>query len=349
MRKTLIVLGLIVALLLTVGAVACGDGARSSGLSPADETPQGILTAAMAAAESMTGAAGDFEVTMSFDVDTAQLPEEARTFVEGPMSIAGTFAFGSEPQAADLTIALSMLGESMDMGVRMAGEEAWLEIDGQWYEGPPEMGQMLGSAAGQEGQEADMQQMLVDLGIDPVTWLKDLTLVGDETVDSVEAYHLAGAPDLAKIMTDMLGILQNEETMELLDPAGSATGMMGTGAMVPGQEELDQIQQQMATMFQELTADVWIAKDTLMPMKFEIAATMVPPAGDDAQGMNAITLALALNLRDINEPVVVEAPAGALPWSAFEKALQENPGMFFGPLGGLTGMAGMTGEGSIIN
>ena len=63
MRKMLVILGTIVALLLIVGAT-CGGGAQSSSLSTADETPQGILTAAMIAAEDMTSATGDFEVAV---------------------------------------------------------------------------------------------------------------------------------------------------------------------------------------------------------------------------------------------------------------------------------------------
>ena len=344
MRKMLVILGTIVALLLTVGAAACGGGAQSSSLSPADETPQGILTAAMVAAEDMTSATGDFEVAISFDVDPSQLPDEAQAFVQEPMTVAGTFAYGADPQAADLTLALSLMGESMNVGMRMAGTQAWLQFSDQWYEAPPEMGQMLGASSAEDAQAAGPQQMLADLGIDPLTWIKDLTLVGEETIDDTVAYHLAGSPDLAKIMTDALGILQNEESMKLLDPTGSASEMMGAGSLVPGAEELAQMEQQLAAMFQEFTADVWIAKESLMPLRFEAAAKMVPPAGEDAQGMNAITLDMALSLRDVNEPVAVEAPAAARPWSELEKAMEEDPGMIFGPLSGLLGM---TGAGSV--
>ena len=73
-------------------------------------------------------------------------------------------------------------------------------------------------------------------------------------------------------------------------------------------------------------------------MRFEAAATIAPPAGEDDQGMNAVMLDMALSLRDVNEPVAVDAPAGALPWSELEKAMQEDPGMFFGPLSGMLGM-----------
>ena len=211
MRKLLLILGLVVVLLLAVGTAACGTGEQSSSLSPADETPQGILTAAMAAAETITSASGDFEVAISFDVDPSQLPEEAKTLVQDPMTVAGTFAFADDPQAADVTLALTMLGDPTDVGVRMADEGAWLQLGGQWYEGPPEMTQMLGGASGQEAQTENPQQMVAALGIDPLTWLKDLRLVGEETIDGTVAYHLAGSPDLVKMMADVLGILQNEE------------------------------------------------------------------------------------------------------------------------------------------
>jgi hypothetical protein len=67
---------------------------------------------------------------------------------------------------------------------------------------------------------------------------------------------------------------------------------------------------------------------------------MVPPAGEEAQGMNAIMIDMGLSLRGINEPVAVETPTEARPWSELEKAMQEDPGMIFGPLSGLLGMAG---------
>jgi hypothetical protein len=286
MRKLLLMIGTIVALLLLVGAAACGGGEQAGGLSPADETPEGILTAAMAATEGMTSAAGDFEVAVSFDVDPAQLPEEAKGFVEEPMTVTGSFAYGDDPQAVDMSLALSMMGETMDFGMRMADSAAWLELGGQWYEAPPEMAQMMGDPAQQESQTADMQQKLTDLGIDPLTWLKDLSLVGEETIEGTTAYHLTGSPDLAKMMTDVLGILQDPEAMKQLDPSGSASEMMGSGALMPSAEDLGEMQQQLASMFQELTADVWIAKESLLPLRFEAAAKIVPPAGEEAMGID---------------------------------------------------------------
>ena len=181
----------------------------------------------------MTSATGDFEVAISFDVDPSQLPDEAQGFVQNPMTVAGTFAYGADPQVADLALALSLMGESMNVGIRMADSQAWLQFSDQWYEGPPEMGQMLGASSAENAQMADPQQMLTDLGIDPLTWIKDLRLVGEETIDGTVTYHLAGSPDMAKIMADALGILQDEESMKLLDPTGSASGMMGAGSLIP--------------------------------------------------------------------------------------------------------------------
>ncbi len=358
MRRTTTILALVIALLLLVGVAACGGGASpAAGLD--DESPQGILTAAMTAAETMTSATGTFDVTITVDADTTEMPAPAAAFVTQPVTISGTMAFGSEPQAADMTMSLSLAGQAMEVGVKMLADKGWLQLGGQWYEAPPELSEMMsGKNVDQDAQIARMEEALSSAGIDPLTWIKDLRLVGEETVDGIEAYHLSGAPDLAKILADVMALTQNPEAMKALDPTGALSGLMGGAAGGSDGTEgsgaagfamdptmFAEIQQQMSAMFQELGADVWIAKDDLMMLRLTAGAKVVPPAGEETGGVSGITLDVDLGLRDHNQAVTVEAPVGAKPFSALEEAMKNDPASLFGPLGGILGLTGGFGFG----
>jgi hypothetical protein len=107
--------------------------------------------------------------------------------------------------------------------------------------------------------------------------------------------------------------------------------------IMPSPDELQEMQTQIAAMFEDFTVELWTEKATSMLRKLVVVAHMTPPPGEDADGMNAIDLIATVTLDNLNQPVMVEAPVSALPYSELEKAMQENPDMFLGPLGGVMG------------
>jgi hypothetical protein len=335
MRRSSAVLLIIVALMLVIGAAGCGEASKAS-LAGDDQSPQAILAAAVAASETMTGAAGTFDVTLSFDADTSQMPEEAKAFLEEPIAVSGTFGYADEPRAGDFTVALSMAGESMDVGVKLIENKFWLSMLDQWYEAPAEMEQMMGQSFDQQTQLDEMKALLDELGVDPVTWFKDLRLVGKETLDGADVYHLSGSPDMAKMMTDVLGLMESEEFMGLVDPSGSITGSLGMGELMPSADELQEMQTQLTEMFKEFTIDLWVGTDDSMLRKAAIDLKLMPPAGEETDGFNGIAMQASVSL-DGGDTVKVEPPASALPFSDLEKSMQENPELFFGSLMGLFG------------
>jgi hypothetical protein len=343
MRRGSVLLLIAITLMVALVAVGCGEsGASLAG----DDSPQGILAAAIAASENMTSATGDFEFTMSFDVDTSQMSEEeqamAGAFLDEPTKVTGTFSSSNAPLAADITVALAMGGESMDVGLKIVGDESWISLLDQWYEAPPELKEAMGEYSEPEAKTAEIMSLMNELGIDPVTWLKDPKLAGEEKIDGTAVYHLTGSPDMAKLMTDGLALMSSEEFMALVDPTGEMGESTGLEEMMPGADELQEAQTQMADMLKNFTIDLWIAKDTSLVHKVAVAAHIVPPAEEGMDmGMSAVDFAVTISLKSINEPVTVEAPASALPYADLEKALEENPEMFMGPFMGL--MSGAMG------
>jgi hypothetical protein len=339
---------ILVAITLMVVLVAVGCGSSSTTGAAGDDSPEAILAAAIAASEDMKSATGNFEFTVSFDVDTSQMSEEAlATLTSEPIKVSGTFASATEPQAAEFAVSSDMGGQTMDVSGKMVENKLWICLLDQWYEAPPELQETLEQSSAQQAKTTEMTNLMKELGVDPVTWLKDAKVVGDEEIDGVDVYHLTGSPDVAKMMADIIGLMQSEEFMALVAPTETAGESMGIEEMIPSADELQEMQTQIAEVFKDFVVELWIAKDTSLLHKVAVAAHIVPPAEEAAgMGMNAIDFAITMSMQNINEPVDIQAPASALPYTDLEKAMQDNPEMFepfMGLMGGAMGGYGSAG------
>lgn len=336
MRRSSIALVLLIALLALFAAAGCGSSAaQTAAPGGADlSTPEGILEAAVAASEDMTSATGRFEIAMSFDVDPVTLPAQERALVGQPMKMSGTFAAGNDPMAAELTMDFSMGGESMALGMKMVDEKVYVSLGGRWYEAPADLMQQVGGETGKKPDEAALEDMLEKAGIDPTTWMKDLKLVGEETVDGTLCYHLAGAPDVGKILGDVVKLTQSGAFADMMGQAGTGGTMIDPATMLPQGKELEAMAGQIVSMFQDLTFDVWIAKDTLLLEKMALNARMVPPAGEDSAGVNAVTLSATVSL-DPGAAVNVTAPPSPKSLEDLQNDMMNNPGLFGPLMGGL--------------
>ncbi len=340
MRKCSVVLFMIIALLL--GVVTAGCGKTSESTAGGDLSPQEILTGTIAGSGGITELTGDFEIKVSLDADTSEMMEEMAVLFEDPIVVSGTFASTPEPIAADITASLSMAGETMDIGFKSTDGQAWISMLDQWYEAPPEMVQATDPSQ-QEIKPEEIQALLTELGIDPVTWFKELHLVGEETLDGTDVYHLTGSPDAIVMITDILELLQSEKFMSLVDSSGTATDSMLMGEILPDPEDLQGMQEEIADMqaeiaeaLQDFTLDLWVGVSDSLLRKATASLTLVPPADEETGGLNGVSVNVSFSL-DPSGPVTVEPPASALPFEALEEALEENPELFMGPFMGLMG------------
>ncbi len=336
MRRQLIAPLIVVALVLALGLVlaGCGTAPQNAGAGD-DQTPAGILAASMEATSNITSAKANFDLSVSFDLDKTKVPADELSFVGQPMQVSGQLTFASQTRALDLTVDASLSGKAMNFGAKLVGDKLFLSVAGKWYEAPAEMMQTLGGSTSQTTTTIDVQKMLTDAGINPATWMKNVTMVGEETLDGVAVYHLEAAPDLTAIANDVFKLLQSGQFSGMM---GQTNAAAGTNGGLPGLQSLDGLETQLPEMFRNLKADLWVAEDGLTVMKASLGAQIVPPAGQDSGGINAINLSLTLAMKDVNQPVSVVAPASAESWDALQKALQADPSLL-GPLGTLGGAA----------
>ncbi len=256
--------------------------------------------------------------------------------------MSGTFAFSDDPQAAEATINASIAGQTIPVGLKAVDDKVWIQFMGQWYEVPADMmGTGTAGATSTTAKQADMAgvlQALTAAGVDPTTWMIDLKVVGEDSIDGTPTYHLSGSIDMNKIMTDVMKLMQDKTIQGMLPSVGSGVmGTTGSSITMPSQEELQGLGSQLGAMFKSVTLDMWIAKDTYQFRQVELNASIVPPAGQDAQGINGITLKAAISVAPATTPLTVTPPADAKPFSELEKSLGALQGLFSGVLGGVTG------------
>jgi hypothetical protein len=360
MRKSLTVLFLIIALVLAFGAVGCGDEGSASNLSPLGSTgdsqggetaaapaPSEVLAMVTANTEPVASETGTFEVSMLFDVDTSTLPAEEAAFFSDPWTVSGDLAFETATQAADMTLAVTLMQQTMNVGIKTLGQQAWISLADQWYEAPPEVTEGLGGTSdeGLAPTMAQAQQLITDVSLDPIAWFKDQAPVGVETIDGSTVYHLSGSnPDWAKVVTDLMAITQNPGFAALMGEAGS----MGetVESEMPTAEELQQMQTMLQAMIQDLTIDLWVQEDISRLIKATITARIAPPSSEDMaalessglsgmdfEGLNSVEISGTLTLNP-NQAVSVTAPASALPYTEMESAIMANPALL-GPFGSI--------------
>ena len=338
--------------------VGCG-GSTGSAASPqagSNQDPQTIIAGAVLASQNIKSASGSFDVTVKLDADASKVPAEMKALVDNPIQVTGTFAAAQNPEAADLTVSLNLGGQKLDAALKSVDNKAWLQFGGQWYELPADMmGTTATTGASTSTSQpslAEITKLLADLGIDPTTWITNLTIVGEEDIDGAASYHLKGTPDVAKMLTDLLQLMKSPEFTKLINPGGtgsdtSTTGGLDLQSMIPSPDQLQQMQTQLTEAFKNVTVEAWVGKADAFLRKVVLTANLTPPAGQPADGLSAINVTATISLQNFNQPVTVQAPASSAPITDLQKAIESNP-QLLGPLGSLLGgLMGGTGTGGL--
>jgi hypothetical protein len=342
MRRSCVVITIVVALVLVLSAAACGTSvSRAPSIG---DPPEDILAAAISASNEVTSGTGGFDFELTVDADESQIPPEDRRLAQmllDGVTVSGTFAYAEDPMAADYSVSLELAGQPLEMGMRMQDSGFWVSYAGSWYEMPPEAMQAFAGSSTQVDPK-EMERLLEDLAFDPLTWFKDLAAVGEESLDGVNTIHLAGSPDYVKMLSDVFELLRNEKFLHLIDPSGEmSSGMMGSG-FPPSPAEIEVFGTEIDSMLQGLTIDFWVGTDDSMVRKIAVAGHIAPPPGEDPDGLLGIDINVSTWLDSINQPLAIEAPKSPLPFTELQSAIMEDPG----PLGMLMNGFGFDGAGS---
>lgn len=291
---------------------ACGgDDSSIDG----ETDPQVVLDEAFGSESSIDSAVIDFALTIG-----ARGPEGGDISLE----LDGPFQARAEDQLPLIDLALTANaeaargGEGFDFngGATVTGEQAYITVDGQAYEVDATTFSVFQDfyaqsvAAQEQSTGAEQGSALFEqLGIDPQSWLTEVTNEGVEEFGGAEAVHISGSADVAKILEDSQAIAQQTGQAGQIDPEDA---------------------QRLNESVEDARIDVFVGTEDGLLRGFDGELAFSDQADSEAE-LSQADISFSFEFSSVNEDLEFTAPEDTLPISELE---------------GLEGLGGLGGLGA---
>jgi hypothetical protein len=309
------------ALLALIGALAavlaaCGGGGSS-------DDPNKLLKDTFSGGHKVKSG----KLNVSIDVSAQGVQNLSQ-----PVKIALTGPFQSQGQGQlpkfDLNLTFAGGGQSFSAGAVSTGDKGYLKFQGQAYEVPANIFNQFKQGfqqAQQRGQNQAGGNPLKKLGLNPLNWLKDPKMAGEEDVGGTNTKHISAQIDVPKFTQDLDVLLKNARQLGAANASRLPTGIT------------DQQRTQIEQAVKSASFDVWTGADdtTLRKLQIKLSIQSSGRSGD---------VGFTVEIDDLNQDQTINAPANAKPLSALTQQLG---GLGLGgALGGAGGAGGAAGGSS---
>ena len=218
---------------------------------------------------------------------------------------------------------------SFDGSLITTKDNAYVEYQSQAYEVGTAAFQQFAKAyakAAKQNQANGSSTGFSQFGIDPKTWLTNVSNEGTTDVDGTNTIHIHGDADVGKIVTDLQKVSkQTSGSTQQISP--------------------DQLNQ-LTDSVQTASIDVYSGADDHLLRKLAVSLSIAPPSGTGAT-VSKLDVNLSVTLSDVNQPQTITAPSNAKPISELlgQLGIPGLPGVggtggFSIPGGGSTGSGG---------
>lgn len=294
---------------------SCGGAKVAAAATPAaPHSANQILASVFTANPKMKTATATYDVSVSVKAAPGTASSALGPLANGPVSVKGAVTVSRQPLAVDMTADVSVTGIAMQMGVRLVGNKGWIEYLGQWYALPSDA---LGSLPTSMRQPNASLALMTKLGVDPMKWTRDLTLVGVETLAGKRVYHLKMNLNIPQFVTDLVKIMSSPQFKSLA--AGQGTAFTGSA---PAAKDLADLSAAIKTA----DVEIWAAADTFYTTKALFNMNLVLPKKDQKDaGFSSMKLEATVLYNSIDQPVSVKAPASAKPYSELGQSFGPGP------------------------
>ncbi len=314
------------------GETASARPAQSTPLRSLPDDPRAMLEAAIEATEAVNRYACSVQVDAQMNLDPETLPEDDAMFLgmlQGPLTISGDMSIDEDEQAAQMDLSLGISGITYSMGLRAKGDQTWMSILGRWYDLSPAMQEADGSDAFAQDLDVEaVESRLDELDIDPLDWLGEITLAGEETEDGLRLYHLVCAPDVSLMLDDILVLIGDEALLTSIDPSGELLDSMLQDPL--SEADIQEVRALLPEMLSDLTVHLWVGKDDSLFRRMEFSVHFEPPPGEPSDGLESVDLQMEVTLEALDGPVQVEVPQNVLPYTDLEAMFGDMLGGMFG-------------------
>jgi hypothetical protein len=251
----------------------------------------------------------------------------------GPFQSLGT---GKLPQS-NFNISLNSGGNGGSVGILSTGTAGYVTFQGQSYRLPQAAFQKLESSfssiASSPGSSSGGSNVLSKLGIQPLHWLRDPTIVGTENVGGADTTHIRAKINVSALLADFNTFLSR----------ASSLGVSGASNFPQGISQASQ--NRVAAAIKNPRFDVWTGNSDKAIRKLKIALTL-PVTGQISTllgGLTSAGIGLSMEYADLNQPQTITAPTSVQPYSQFQAKLRT---FEQGIQSALTSPGGATGSGA---
>ena len=322
--------GLIMVVLASIAVAACGSASSGSA------NPKTLLNQTFTGTHKVTS--GNLNLQLTVD------PSGSST-LSGPitLSFGGPFqtrGAGKLPES-NFTVSASALGRSVSLGIISTGTAGYVTLQGTSYQMPQATFQKLESSfaqlaatPGASSSSSSSSGTLAKLGIQPLHWLTNPTVVGTENVGGAQTTHIHAGVNVTGLLEDLNTVLAKASTL----------GVSGAGALKAGIPAADR--SKIAAEIKNPSVDIWTGTSDKTIRRLTISLTL-PVTGKTSTELGGITSAdvgLTMQYSNLNQPQTIIAPKTVRPFSEFQSKvsafMQTLQGAAAGALGGAGSLGG---------
>jgi hypothetical protein len=322
--------GLIMVVLASIAVAACGSASSGSA------NPKTLLSQTFTGPHNVTS--GNLNLTLTINPSGSSLLNGPITLsFGGPFQTRGA---GKLPES-NFTVSANALGRSVALGVISTGTAGYVTLQGTSYQMPQATFQKLESSFAQLASTPGASSgsgSLSKLGIQPLHWLTNPTVVGTENVGGAQTTHIHAGVNVNSLLGDLNTVLAKASTL----------GVSGAGALKAGIPAADR--GKIAAEVKNPSVDIWTGTSDKTIRRLTISLT-VPVTGKTSTqlgGIKSADIGLTMQYSNLNQPQTIIAPKTVRPFGEFQSkvsAFMQTLEGAVGPLGGAGALGGSSSGG----
>lgn len=318
-----------VAVVAAVALSACGSSGSGSSSGGGSGSARSLLAQTFSSGHSVKSGVLSFALTLT-PSGSSTLTTPIQFSISGPFQSRGK---GQLPKS-DLTIGVSALGRHGSLSVISTGTAGYVGLDGADYQLPAADFQKLESSFATTGTTGSQDAGLSELGINPLHWLTNPSVVGTSTVGGASTTHIRAGVNVSALLADVNTFL-------------AKTASKSTSSTIPTQIP-PATAQRISSEVKNATVDIWTGKSdtTLRKLALNVDVPVTGQIATELGGMKSAGIGLTVGYSDLNQSQSIATPSSVQPYADFETKLQSIGQSLAGALSSSGALQGATGSGS---
>jgi hypothetical protein len=221
--------------------------------------------------------------------------------------------------ASNFNVSISALGHTGTLGILSTGTNGYVSMQGTSYQLPAATFQklessfaQLASSPGSGSGSGSGSGALGKLGINPLRWLVNPSVVGSDSVAGASTTHIRAGINVTALLADLNTFLGK----------ASSLGVSGASSIPHGISTATQ--SRIASEIRSPSFDVWTGSGDKTVRKLMVGVTL-PVTGQVSSllgGLSSAAITLTMQYANLNQPETIVAPTNLAPYSQFTAKLQ---------------------------